>query len=82
MSLIILVIGYRAPADQGFDFVFEASGAKLKVNGQFDEGAFLQLSSALAKSIQERQPVPTAERVERVAQTLIGVVGGVACMAF
>jgi nicotinate-nucleotide pyrophosphorylase len=81
LSLIILVIDHApalAPADQSFDFVFEASGAKLKVKRQFDEGASARLSNAMVKSAQELQH---AERVERVAKTLIGVLGGVAYMA-
>jgi hypothetical protein len=65
-----------------FDFVLEASGVKIKVKGPFDEGASARLSN-MAKCAQVLQQAPTAERVERVAQTLIGagVLGGVACIA-
>jgi len=68
--------------DQGFDFVLEASGVKVKVKGPLDEGASARLSN-MAKCAQELQQAPTAERAERVVQTLIGagVLGGVACIA-
>jgi len=79
-----MVIDHGAPVPPPpapVDFEFEASGAKLKVKGQFDEAATARLSKTMTKSAQLLQQVPTAERVERVAHTLIGVLGGVACMA-
>jgi len=55
----------------GFGPVVEASGAKIKAKGQFDESAVARL----------RNSAQQVSATERVVETLICVLGGVAGMA-
>jgi len=75
-SCVSAIIDHAAPAppplaDQAFGLVVEGSCIKIKAKEQLDEGAMARLSnSALQLSA-----------TERVAKTLICVLGGVASMA-
>jgi uncharacterized membrane protein len=61
-----MVIDHAAPpaADQGFGFVFEGIGAKIKIKGEFDEAASTRLMEFAQK--------------QDAAKTFIGAVSGVA----
>ena len=75
-SCVSAIIDHAAPAppplaDQAFGLVVEGSCIKIKAKEQLDEGAMARLSnSALQLST-----------TERMAETLICVLGGVASMA-
>jgi len=65
-----MVIDNAAPsADQGFGFVYEGYGAKIKTKSEFDD-------EAAARFVESATKQETAS--ERVAKTLIGAASGVA----
>lgn len=89
--LIILVLDCAAPApllaDQGFDFVMDASGVKVKATERFGQAASTQLADSVMESVWKAQQLHTYAKTQQLhtyakaAETLIVTLGGIVGVA-